>query len=343
MTGINLYGVTRKLTDSQEDLLTCFWAVALESDAEFRRAVADRLLGPFAREKGWTTPVIEEVDLWPSFDGSGCIPDLGLRLATGHLVVCEHKLYGTMTAGRPSGADEPRDQLERYLALDVDGVAFIRADWRRVPPETLSHPKYVKPQQGSHYVWRDFYPDLLRGSHPTCRWLREEFEREGNTPPDPRIGDLWPDDTEEVIANQSNFGKLWGPTRAWLERHGWDVSTGRRCEIYAYPAHDSGVTRLHCSPLARSGTMLRVRLEVPSELVAPVERELAGIAETLDQPSQVLNRGLAAGAAAVDVLVPLGCFFEALQTVEEMEEALLAHVMALTALDVVPTLHDQQL
>ena len=183
---MNLFWSTRSLTEAREDHLTEFFASALHHVPVFRQAYADLVLGSFAKRRGWTAPVIEAVETQPEFPGTGCRPDLVLRLGGGQVVAVEHKLEALETLG----VEDDRGQLERYLELPVDGLAYVRRAW--LPPSELvqSSSKYIRPNAREHFLWSDFFPLLGPDQHLLVDWLRDGFERLGFTPPNPNVGEL---------------------------------------------------------------------------------------------------------------------------------------------------------
>jgi hypothetical protein len=191
---MNLFWETRRLTQAREDHLTCFLAVALEVDSSFRAAYEHKVLESLAIDD--TMPSIARVETQPAFPGTSCRPDLLLWLTDGRTIICEHKLEASETPlFLPDG--EKRLQLERYVELEVDKVAYFRATLEAPPSKVLDSPKYLRPRSSPHFLWRDLYEPRLMGEHVVSAWLREAFEM-GFTPPVPHIGPLWPDDSEEV-------------------------------------------------------------------------------------------------------------------------------------------------
>lgn len=195
---MNLFWETRRLTQAREDHLTCFLAVALEIDSSVRAAYEHKVLESLAIDD--TRPSIASVESQPAFPGTSCRPDLRLSLTDGRTIICEHKLEACETPlSLPDG--ERRLQLERYVELEVDKVAYFRSTLETPPSKVLDSPKYLRPRSSPHFLWRDLYEPLLMGQHVVSAWLRDAFEKLGFTPPVPHIGPLWPDDSEEVRQN----------------------------------------------------------------------------------------------------------------------------------------------
>ena len=228
---MNLFLSTRALTDSAEDHMTEFFAAALEHFPHVRSRYFEIAIAGFASTKGWGSCEIKDIETQHCYEDESCIPDMLLTLSNGKLVLCEHKLDSPETPG--SEVDE-RPQLQRYLDLPVDGLLYVRSAWQ--PPETavLIHPKYIKPRDREHFLWRDFFPLFENASEPFLLWLKEGFERLGFTPPHPRIGELDSD------SERQNFAKLWSKTRSYAHRLGWSSSPGAVVQLY----FDSNVNAL---------------------------------------------------------------------------------------------------
>lgn len=309
----NLFWETRRLTQAREDHLTCFLAAALESDASFRSEYEHCVLAPLAM--GASAPVIVQVETQPEFAEAGCRPDLRLWLSDGREVLCEHKLEAP--EGLQVGDDgEIKRQLSSYLALPVDGVAYFRSSLASVAAQYVEGPnshadnkrraRYLHPSSSPHFLWRDLYGPLSHGAHDITRWLFDGFRRLGFTPPVPHIGDLWPDDSDEVRERQKNFGKLWHRTKAFAAAR-WEVTTGRRCELYLRLRSTGGfVARVYISPIAQDGSLLRFRVTTGPTHRDEVIRRLGLPAEVLPvEPEVVVGKPRGGDDAFVDVLTPL--------------------------------------
>ena len=198
-------------------------------------------------------PQIASVQTQAPFQVQRCRPDMMLVLADGRRVLCEHKIdapeadAAVGARGRPWNAARALPQTTRRSRGRRTSRPALSAPAQGV----LSHERYLRPDAAPHFLWRDLYEPLAHGEHALSKWLRDGFERLGFTPPVPHVGELWPDDTEQVKQNQSNFGKLWHRTRAYVDAH-WNVSTGRRCELYLEPKGHTLVSRvLNVSPATR--------------------------------------------------------------------------------------------
>ena len=279
---MNLFWETRNLTQAREDHLTYFLAAALDADDAFRNRYGDRVLSPL--NPSGEVPKIVGVETQCVFADERCRPDLLLRLADGRKVICEHKLDAPET---PFETDEGeiRLQLERYLALAVDAVAYFRPALANLSREILEHPRYLHPPAFPHFLWRDLYDPLSHGEHAVTRWLFEGFRKLGFTPAVPHVGALWPDETEEGKENQRNFGKLWLKTQSHATPH-WKVDRGRRCELYLLPHSPGLVTRVYVSPLAQGGSLLRFRAETTDGQQAAVQERFNKLSRGFPSPGK---------------------------------------------------------
>lgn len=326
MVNGNLFWQTRRLTQLREDHLTYFLASALECDAAFREGYQELVLRPLA-EAG-AAPRIAHVQAQASFAEQKCRPDLLLILDDGRQIACEHKLDAPET---PFTLDtgEIKLQLERYLELDVVGVAYFRPHLETLPQEILGHDRYIKPASQPHFVWSDLYDPLGRGEHVVTQWLVEGFRRLGFTPAAPHVGPLVPDEEEEVKENQRNFGKLWRRTRA-LASQNWKVNTGRRCELYLRPLIPTELcSQVYVSPLAQRGTLLRFRCHTTDGEPESAREILERVAADLPFPSELTTGRLANGVPFVDVLVSLYTVFLGADEPEDQEGRLFRQIAPL--------------
>ncbi|MHB8837720.1 MAG: hypothetical protein ACYC7F_02070, partial [Gemmatimonadaceae bacterium] len=163
---MNLFLQTRSLTQRAEDHLTCFVAAALETDSQFRAAYGAVILSPLATPSSPAT--IAGIATQVSYDGYDCRPDMELRLSDGRVVLCEHKLEAAETEAA-SQTGEPLGQLERYLALPVDAVAYFRISMVSLTAAVLAHPRYLRPANGNAH--------FLGSSGSRVGKLRAETER----------------------------------------------------------------------------------------------------------------------------------------------------------------------
>ena len=261
---MNLFLGTRRLTAAGEDHLTEFMCAALRVDSRFQEEYGRIVLREFARENGWPDPVIKSTSTQVVSPEARSQPDLLLELASGHHVICEHKLEASETELADKEDQAAPGQLGRYLTLNVDGVAYFRSDWAPPGEEVLRHPRYIKPSHREHFLWEDLYEALRDGTHEICQWLREGFEELGLTPPHGLLGELR-GDSDQVVENQKNFAKLWSRTRSWCRDLGWKVGTGSRCELYLRDGPASVVDEIYITPLRNRGRTLLIRL-VPKRL-----------------------------------------------------------------------------
>lgn len=271
---MNLFWSTRRLTESREDHLTEFFAAALAHVPPFRESYTERLISAFARRLGWPPPVIERVETQAEFPG--CLPDMLLHLRGGRVVACEHKLEALETLG----ADDDRGQLERYLDLPVDGVAYVRRAWMAPSAKVLSHPKYIRPPEREHFLWSDFFPLLGPGQHLLVDWLREGFELLGYTPPNPNVGELTLRPSAETRRSMEDFAKLWGRVKTSAVRLGWTVQGGSTIQLYLVRHSSSSVAQIFVSPESQGEFLVRFtpldpgRLEEVRSAVAPTAAAL---------------------------------------------------------------------
>jgi hypothetical protein len=298
---MNLFWETRRLTQEREDHLTCFLAAALGTDAAFRHAYAQRVLSSLAKDG--RVPEIAAVETQPVFREESCRPDLLLRLTDGRVVVCEHKLEAPETP-RIVADREVKLQLERYLGLKVEAVAYFRPFPASVSKKVVSHEKYLRPASADHFLWRDLYEPLMLGTHVVSAWLRDGFERLGFTPPVPHVGELWPDHSAVVRRNQKNFAKLWDRTRAHASID-WKVNRGRRCELFLLPRKRGLVSQVYVSPLAQGGSLLRIRAQTTDERIATVRKRIEAVVPRLPTPAEVAIGRHAKQLRYCDVLAPL--------------------------------------
>jgi hypothetical protein len=331
----NLFLSTMRLVNSKENHLTEFLAAALASDPVFRGAYASLVLRDFAAKNGWTAPEITEVKTQDSFKGSSCCPDLVLELCDGHVIACEHKIEAPETAGEDSSDRSPVGNLERYLELpEVQGVAYFRSSWSSPASAVLTHPKYIKPQDREHFLWRDLYEPLKGALAVPARWICEGFEDLGYTPPHREIGDLLDPDEAKQIDNQNNLGKLWNSTQSKLSALGWKVDSGRRCELYLRTNPVSAAKEIYISPLRKSGRFLLLRVTPRSEsTIQQIEARLRQAALKTQHPIEIVSsltrRTKGCRAVVVDVAVSLTELLRENLTVDEIERTLLGYVLPL--------------
>ena len=313
----NLFLQTRGLTQAREDHLTYFLAAAITSDETFRRAYGNLFL-----LKGAPAKIeIVRVETQATYGADRCRPDLRLHLQDGSVFLVEHKLEAPET-NLLLESGETKKQLERYLALPVDGVLYFRITPTTLPPQIVKHPRYIKPVAGAHFLWSDIYAALEVGEHILTKWIFEAFRRLAFIPPLPHIGRLSPTDSETVVENQRNFAKLWRATRAYADMH-WKVTTGSRCELYLKPCFsNSHVTQVYVSPLAQAGSLLRVRAHTSAAGIDVTAAALESAAARIPMEAEFHSGQLRNGTSHVDLLMPLSDVLATVSTPEAQEKRL---------------------
>ncbi len=326
MVDSNLFWQTRGLTQLREDHLTYFLASALEHDAAFWEAYQSRVLPSFAA--AGVARRITRIETQAPFAEQGCRPDLLLTLDDGRRVACEHKLEAPETL-RESDSGEETGQLERYLKLDIDGVAYFRSHLVTLSQDILQHPRYIRPASQPHFLWRDLYDSLSRGEHILTQWLFDGFRRLGFMPAVPHVGPLSPDDTEEVKENQRNFGKLWHSTQVLASRN-WEMNPGRRCELYLRPKEPTNLYwQVYISPLSQMGSLLRFRCHTTETQTERVFGILGRAAAELPCRPDITRGRLQEDRSFVDVIVSLYTVLSGAEEPEEQERRLFAQVAPL--------------
>ena len=336
---MNLFLATRRLTDRKEDHLTEFIAAALETDRAFRDAYFSVVLDAFCDQRGWAGARIQTVETQRNYPGTGCCPDVVLNLTGGQVVLCEHKIEAPETLGIESADEKAVRQLERYLRLPVDGVAYFRSTWTSPSDVVLKHSNYVKPKSREHFLWRDLYRPLQVGTTDVTRWLVEGFEALGYTPAHPTVGDLADRDVVIRSANKKNFAKLWQRTRSSLRELGWKVGSGSVCELYLHSAN-AAAREIYITPLREGGRILLVRVTPAQEgSVAEIKQCLGRAADSVRVAPRVetvlvpRGQGQDAGSrrrvAVVDVEIPLAKLLEGIAGTEAIENELWSYVLPL--------------
>jgi len=312
---MNLFTSTQRMAaGSVENHLTEFVAAALILNHSFRRRFGEILLTnrPFAL----ITTVETQVD-YPH----GCCPDMRLVLGDGRVILCENKIEAVETSGK----DHNRGQLERYLDLPVDGVAYIRGSWKPPAHKVLNHPKYIKPTTREHFLWRDFY-NLLEGD-VFFEWLRQGFEGMGYTPLLPSIGDLSDPDRHKKLANQREFAKLWILTRSNLKQMGWRTQIGSRIELYLDNKSSKWSQQIFISPYLAERFLIRVtpRPGYLQEIfdAAKDVSALMSLQPTVEVHKIRRKDGL---TEVVDIQTSLFNVLRSASTADEMEQALWSFV-----------------
>lgn len=252
---MNLFWSTRALTTAREDHLTEFLAAALTLSPSFRQSYFDLVLSRYANINGWENLAIVDVRTQISFEGTTCCPDMILELSNGRVIACEHKLDALETFGPEI---DQRGQLERYLDLPIDGLVYVRASWTPPSAQVLEHPKYIRPVNCEHFLWRDLYSMLAQSNDIFLGWIREGFERLGFTLPHPSIGEMSGRDEEVNRRNRRNFAKFWGPTRSLAHDLGWKVHADSIVELYLSKNDSSLASWIFISPAEYARFLFRV-------------------------------------------------------------------------------------
>jgi hypothetical protein len=71
-------------------------------------------------------------------------------------------------------------QLERYLAIPgIAGLVYFRSSPVTLARDVLEHELYIRPEEATHFVWRDLYAPLEHGESDIARWLLAGFTATG--------------------------------------------------------------------------------------------------------------------------------------------------------------------
>ena len=253
----NLFLSTRSLTSSKEDHLTEFLAAMITMDKTFNQDFSTLLLGEYAANKGWATPLIASVETQVSYSGTNCCPDMRFTLEDGHTILCENKIEAPQTKG---SAKDPREQLVRYLDLPCDGLAYIRATpSHKLEAEIADHPHFIT-RNGYHFLWRDLYPLLEENDNPLVVAVRKGFEVMGFMPPLPAVGTLSDFKSNEDKKNRSAFKELWQLAAEYGRQRGWKIETTVNGELYYTSGKSSKLYQVFVSPSTAERFILRLRL-----------------------------------------------------------------------------------
>lgn len=329
---MNIFLSTRRLTSLKEDHLTEFVATLLDRDSAFRQRYSSAILATYAARKGWDPPAIAEVATQRPFPGTGCCPDLLLTLQDDHLIVCEHKIEAPETAGTLAEVCGV-PQLERYLLLPVDGVAYFRSCWSPPVPTVLSDPKYVAPASREHFLWSDLYPCLEAAGTDLAIDVRKAFETLGYTPPLGTIGDLVHSNPATRTRNAENFKKLWQGTRSAMRQRGWTVLSGSICELYLSSNPNSAAEDIYISPLKVGGQVLLFRAtprsgNTPTDLLERLRVAAETMHLLVDLKSLAVRRA-GGPRTVVDVAVSLRNLLGDISLPNELDERLRSYVGSL--------------
>ncbi len=157
--------------EGAEDRFTAAWSYLLKREPELAQVVTDLLLDPLRSGPGnpWSESDFKKasrvlgVTNHPSEYDSALRPDFRIDCDGLHVLV-EHKLEALLH----------ERQLQSYLEMPhtvPTFIALVTPSIQPVPGDVLRHLRYLKPKEGSHFRWSDFYPAVK--NHPG--WLAEDF------------------------------------------------------------------------------------------------------------------------------------------------------------------------
>ena len=192
---------TRKV---RENFLSACFAGALNASESLARRVVRRLVGgdTWMRMRVGSARIRAGSQIRHRTNGShhdDCILDLVIDVNDRRRIGVEVKLEAR------EGVDaDGRRQLARYIALsDLDGVAFLTADAESIPDDfwgEFGGRRYLAPKAKTgfirrHFVWGDFYDDVVRatqGRHvsPVVTALRGLMDHLQLQPVHPIVGEL---------------------------------------------------------------------------------------------------------------------------------------------------------
>lgn len=214
-----------------EDTLTEQFAFMLSVDDGCRDAVVRLLMG-----EAFEPAVGVEAQLAV---GGDC-PDLAIRLASGRLLLVEHKV----------GASLGREQLERYLRIrSPDGqlslVALVSRGDVKVPPRVLANERYLHPEGRAHWFWQDVFraiplPESSLGIDHLRRSFRDYLELLGLSPS--RLTDEWKlllSSEMSAVPVQSDFGRRLAGVRQWFTDRGFTTLGDSHSGFQAIPGKGS--------------------------------------------------------------------------------------------------------
>ncbi|EOC1796632.1 hypothetical protein ACI1HQ_003050 [Vibrio fluvialis] len=242
---MSLFRNTQKLTQAREDHLTEFFAACLNSSDKFSNAFVQFVFG---RECTKQLVSVETQSIYPH-----CRPDMKLIFDDKTILLCENKLDAMETLGNEH--TDYQQQLERYLTLDVDSVMYIRTSLKSPSLSVLNHPKYLKPEDKSHFLWRDFYDLLIGDSNPLVRELKAGFEYMGFVPPNPTIGDL---SRQAPREQRENFSKFWAATEVQAQQGGWVIGVGDIVERYFEHENANLASTVYVNPIQPERFLVRL-------------------------------------------------------------------------------------
>ena len=325
---MNLFWQTRQLTALREDHLTYFLAAALEKDAAFRAAYERVVLINAPIGTAAKPAQIASVACQVAFPGADSRADMVLTLADSRRVLCEHKLDAPEGIVKIIGTD-PKRQLEKYLRLPVDAVAYFRPMTCELSSVVQNHAKYLRPNDLTHFLWDMLYEPLQAGTTPLSCWLADGFKKLGFTPRVASIGQLWPDGDPKVKGNQTNFAKFWGRTRMFASTN-WRITTGRRCQLARHPLDSKfpavrAIDQIMLDLPAQGGTLLRLRVNVSPDKQEEVLRLVLSSAEKAGYGLEA-QAGNSSAGLCVDADISLTTLLGEAQSVQDMEDRLYLYV-----------------
>lgn len=316
---MSLFRNTQKLTQKREDHLTEFLAACLNSSERFRLSFTRQVLGEQCAKKLIS---VDTQCIYPN-----CRPDMKLTFDDGSVLICENKLDAMETEGNEDSDFMP--QLERYLQLDVDRVLYIRTSLKAPSATVLNHPRYLKPEDKPHFLWRDFYDLLIGDTNPLVQELRSGFEYMGFVPPNPTIGDLSRLAPRE---QRENFSKFWRATEAQAQQGGWKIGVGDIVERYFEHENANLASAVYVNPIQPERFLVRLTAN-PNR-----QEDIYQAAKRLDFGSEVSIRKRTVKrthgkAPVVDIEAPISTILPStLTTVESIEKRLHDFVIPLLKL-----------
>ncbi|MCX6099822.1 MAG: hypothetical protein NTV92_00015, partial [Candidatus Bipolaricaulota bacterium] len=242
-------------------------------------------------------PQIHTVETQVTYSGTTCCPDMILHLSPRYTIACEHKLDAVETLGPESN---PIGQLERYLELPIDGLVYFGTCGKPPSEAVLSSPKYIRPANREHFLWRDLYPLLAASNNTFLGWMKEGFERLGFTPPHPSVGEMSRPDDETNRENRRNFAKLWGPTRSLAHSLGWKVKADSIVELYPTDNTRSAASWIFISPAKADRFLVRVTPQAGN--LQLILNRMAAVASGLDERIEVVQHSVRRKGGAVTVV-----------------------------------------
>jgi len=320
-----LFVSVMKRTNAPEDVLTECLAASLQEDPGLALDFLAILTS------GWTglTRVESEalqIQTQRNFPDAGCCVDMVFQ-------------RGGIQLGLENKLDSPQGerQLERYLDLGFERLAFLTRRPSYIEDVVLRHPQYLKPRSGrTHFMWNDFHAVVEKharrpGSQQFTRALLALFIHLGFEPAHPGIGDLVHEDEQQQNANRTNFAKLWEGTRKGLRDRGWkSIGRGSIAELYLDKGSSTRVKRAWIDPTWTRG-MLRVRLTPQAGVTA--DALMARIApvplpggDDVQIRIETLKRKVK--ESVVDVMVPFKQLLGTTEDTERIDSRLAEFVLA---------------